>query len=89
MDKLEIAKWATDYALKQGADQTAVNVQNSRSVQVEVRDKKIETLKETTENNLNISIYLDPLFSGRFFLMLFRLLLCQHLCMREAGCKNG
>jgi len=66
MDKLEIAKWATDYALKQGADQTAVNVQNSRSVQVEVRDKKIETLKETTENNLNISIYLDHKYSGHY-----------------------
>lgn len=64
MDKLDIAKWATDYALQQGASQTAVRVNNSRSVSVEVRDKKIETLKETTENNLTISIYLDHKFSG-------------------------
>jgi len=64
MDKLELAKWATDYALKQGATQTAVNVSNSRSVQVDVRDSKIETLKETTENNLSINIYIDNKFSG-------------------------
>jgi len=64
MDKLELAKWATDYALKKGATQTAVNVSNSRSVQVDVRDSKIETLKETTENNLSINIYIDNKFSG-------------------------
>ena len=66
MDKLELAKWASDYALKQGASQAAVNVSNSRSVQIDVRDKKIETLKETTENNLSIYIYIDHKFSGHF-----------------------
>lgn len=64
MDKLELAKWASDYAQKQGATQTAVNVSNSRSVQVDVRDTKIETLKETTENNLSINIYIDNKFSN-------------------------
>ena len=63
MDKLETAKWASEYALKQGASQTSVSVYNSRSVSVDVRDKKIETLKETTENNLSISIYLDHKYS--------------------------
>jgi PmbA protein len=66
MDKLELAKWASDYALKKGASQAAVDVSNSRSVQIDVRDKKIETLKETTENNLSIYIYLDHKYSGHF-----------------------
>lgn len=64
MNNLELAKWATDYALKQGASQTAINVNNSRSVQVDVRDSKIETLKETTENNFSINIYVDNKYSG-------------------------
>ncbi len=59
-----MAKWASDYALKNGASQVAVNVSNARRVQIDVRDKKIETLKETTENNLSINIYIDHKFSG-------------------------
>lgn len=66
MDKLELAKWASDYAQKQGASQTAVNVSSARQVQIDVRDSKIETLKETTENNLSINIYLDHKYSGHF-----------------------
>jgi PmbA protein len=64
MDKLELARWASDYALKKGAEQVAVNVSNSRRVEVDVRDKKIETLKETTENNLSLNIYIDHKYSG-------------------------
>jgi len=64
MDKLELAKWAADFALKQGASQTKVNVSNSRNVEVEVRDKKIEKLKETTQNSLSLNIYLDHKYSG-------------------------
>jgi len=66
MEKLELAKWAADYALKKGADQTAVNVSNSRNVEVAVRDGDIETLKETTENSLGLYIYLDHKYSGHF-----------------------
>ena len=64
MNKLELAKWASDYALKKGASQVAVNVSNARRVTVDVRDSKIETLKETTENNLSINIYIDHKYSG-------------------------
>lgn len=64
MNKLELAKWASEYALKNGASQVAVNVSNARRVQVDVRDSKIETLKETTENNLSVNIYIDNKFSG-------------------------
>lgn len=66
MEKLELAKWASDYAIKKGADQTAVNVSNSRNVEVAVRDGDIETLKETTENSLGLYIYLDHKYSGHF-----------------------
>ena len=42
MDKLELAKWATDFALKQGASQTKVTVSNSKNVEIEVRKEKLE-----------------------------------------------
>jgi len=66
MKKLELAKWATQYALKQGATECEVSVSNARNVEVEVRDKTLEKLKETTENSLSIYIYLDNKFSGHF-----------------------
>jgi len=66
MDKLELAKWATKFALKQGADQTKVSVSNSRNVEVNVRDKKLEKLKETTQNSLSLNIYIDHKYSGHF-----------------------
>lgn len=66
MDKLELAKWAADFAKKQGASQTRVEVSNSRDVEIEVRDKKLEKLKETTQNSLSLNIYLDKKYSGHF-----------------------
>ena len=66
MKKLELAKWASEYAISKGAEQVAVDVSNSRNVQITVRDKEIETLKETTENSLNLSIYLDHKYSGHY-----------------------
>lgn len=66
MEKLELAKWASEYAIKKGADQSAVNVSNSRNVEISVRDGDIETLKETTENSLGLTIYLDHKYSGHF-----------------------
>lgn len=66
MNKLEIAKWASDYAIKQGATQTEVSVATSREVEVEVREKTLEKLKETTENSLSLYIYLDNKYSGHF-----------------------
>ncbi len=64
MDKLELAKWATEFALKQGASQTKVSVSNSRNVEVNVRDSKLEKLKETTQNSLSLNIYLNHKYSG-------------------------
>lgn len=66
MEKLELAKWASEYAIKKGADQSAVNVSNSRNIEISVRDGDIETLKETTENSLGLTIYLDHKYSGHF-----------------------
>ena len=63
-ERMELARWASNYALKEGADQAAVSISRSRSVQVEIREQKIETIRESTDNGLNIQIYSDQKFSS-------------------------
>jgi PmbA protein len=63
-ERMELAKWASDYALKKGASQASVSISRSRSVQLEVREQKVETIRESTDNNLSLQIYRDNKFSG-------------------------
>ena len=61
--RLELAEWAIEHALKSGADQAAVSISNSRNIQIEFRDKKLEKVKESTENSLNLQIYTEHRYS--------------------------
>jgi PmbA protein len=63
-ERMELAKWATRFAQKKGATEASVNISRSRSVQVEVREQKIENIKESTENGLSLQIYRDNKYSG-------------------------
>ncbi len=63
-ERLELAKWAMDYALKHGADQASVRIFNQREVSIEYRDRRLEQLKESTRNSLNIDIYADRRYSS-------------------------
>jgi PmbA protein len=63
-ERLELAKWAMDYALKHGADQASVGIFNQREVSIEYRDKRLEELKESTQNSLNIDLYTDQRYSA-------------------------
>jgi len=63
-EKINLAEWVKDKALKHGADQVTVNINSSRSVEVSYRDKKIEKLQESTESGLSVSIYADHKYSG-------------------------
>ena len=62
-DRLELAKWTVDRALHYGADQAAVSISNQRGVEVEYRDKKLEKLKESTQNSLSLKIYTEQKYS--------------------------
>lgn len=62
-ERLELAKWAIRYAQKNGATEATVSITRSRSVEVEVRNQNIETIKESTENGLSVQIYRDHKFS--------------------------
>ncbi len=63
-EKLEMAHWAVAQAKKHGADEVAISISNSRDIEIEYRDKKIETLKESSQNSLSLTIYTDHKFSN-------------------------
>ena len=58
-ERQELAMWAVEFAKKKGATEVAASIGNSRSVEIEVREQKIETIKESTTNGLSLSIYRD------------------------------
>jgi PmbA protein len=62
-EKMELAEWAMNYALKCGANQSVVGVSNSRDIEIEYRDKKLDKLKESTENSLGLQIYANQKYS--------------------------
>ncbi len=62
--RLELAHWAVSQAQKSGADEVAVDISNSRDIEVEFRDGKLEQLKESTQNSLSLSIYANKRYSS-------------------------
>ncbi len=63
-ERIDLANWAINLALKKGANQAAVSISRSRAVEVEVREQKVETIKESTDNNLSIQIFAYGKFSS-------------------------
>ncbi len=63
-ERMELAEWAMNYTLKSGANESVVSVSNSRDIEIEHRDKKLETLKESTQNSLNLQVYTNHRFSS-------------------------
>ncbi|MFW5757591.1 MAG: TldD/PmbA family protein [Bacteroidota bacterium] len=64
IQRKELAQWAGDHARRKGASDVAVSISRSRSVQVEVREQRIENIKESTENSLYLQIYHDHKYSS-------------------------
>lgn len=63
-ERLELAEWALKQTLQNGADQAYVALTNGRSVEVSYRDKQIEKLQESSENNLQVSVYANKRYSS-------------------------
>ncbi|MCU7511825.1 MAG: TldD/PmbA family protein [Ignavibacteria bacterium] len=63
-ERLDLAEWAMNYALKTGADESSAVIYNSRDIEIEYRDKKLETMKESTRNSLSLQVYADKRYSG-------------------------
>lgn len=63
-DRLDLAHWVVDAARAAGAADAAVDISKSRGVEIEYRDGQLDKVKESTQNSLNIDVYVDDKFSG-------------------------
>ncbi len=60
---LDLGYWAQKKAREAGADKSALGINQSRNVEVNYRDGKVEKLKESTQQSLWIDIYAKGRFS--------------------------
>ncbi len=62
-DKYKLADRALEHAMKNGASQARVIINNSQNNSISVREKKIENLEKSIENGLSIYLYVDNKYS--------------------------
>ena len=58
----DLAQWAMEYALKNGCQAARLSLYSGSSTSFEVRDMKIDSLQQASENGLSIQLFVD----GRF-----------------------
>jgi PmbA protein len=63
-EKMELARWSADFAGKSGADEAAVDLYQSRDIETEFREGKLDKLKESTESSLSLTIYVNNRYSN-------------------------
>ena len=63
-EKYNLADLVIQHALKSGAEQVSVNIYENRSNIIEIRDQKIDSLKESNQSALSISLYVDKKYSA-------------------------
>jgi len=64
-ERLDLAQWATEQAIKNGANQVATAITFSRRIEIEHRDKKLDKLSEATRNSMYIELYVDQRYSSQ------------------------
>jgi PmbA protein len=62
-EKYNLAKWAMNHALKNGAQQASVIISNNRSSSVDIRNQQIDKLEQAIQSNLSIRLYVDNKYS--------------------------
>ncbi|MCE5345791.1 MAG: TldD/PmbA family protein [Bacteroidales bacterium] len=63
-EKYTLADMVMNHALKNGAEQVSVSINDSRSSNIEVRDQKIDKLTESIRNSLTIKLFVDKKYSA-------------------------
>jgi len=63
-EKYDLADQVIGHALKSGAQQVSVNIYENRSNNIEIRDQKIDSLKESNQSGLSINLYVDKKYSA-------------------------
>lgn len=63
-EKYTLARWAMNHAIEKGADQARVSISDNKSSDIDVREKKIDTLKEAIQSKMTIYLYVDKKYSA-------------------------
>lgn len=63
-EKYDLADLVIGHALKKGAQQVSVSINENRSTEIEIRDQKTDTLKESNQNGLSVDLYVDKKYSA-------------------------
>ena len=63
-EHLELARWACDAAAKSGAREARASIFRVQDSSLEYRQRKVETLSESTERGLSLNLYIDGKYSG-------------------------
>ena len=58
-EKYKLADLVVAHSLRKGAKEVSVNIYDNRSNNIEIRDQKIDSLKESNRSGLSISLYVD------------------------------
>ena len=64
MKNMTLANLVIDHALKNGAEQVSVSIDDSRRSNIEIRDQKIDKLTESVRNSLTIELFVDKKYSA-------------------------
>jgi PmbA protein len=63
-EKYTLANLIVEHAKKGGAEEVSVTISDNRSTSIEIRDQKIDRLKESNQSSLGISLFVDKKFSS-------------------------
>jgi PmbA protein len=63
-EKYNLADMVIAHALKSGAQQVSVSIDESRNNNIEIRDQQIDNLTESNRNSLTINLYVDNKYSS-------------------------
>ena len=63
-EQLDLARWVTEATVKAGAEQARASVDRTRYVNLEYRERRVETLEESSTNGLSLDIYAGGKYSS-------------------------
>ncbi len=63
-EKYSLANMVIAHALESGAEQVSVSIGENRSTEIEIIDQKLDSLKESIQSGLSISLFVDKKYSS-------------------------
>lgn len=61
---MEIAERSVAHLAKKGAKESAVSIGRGRSIECEIRERKVEKLQESASASMSVAVYVDGKYSG-------------------------